>query len=178
MNNSTRLKVLIKSLTNEESFEKIFDSISADGSVRLTNLCKDSSFSTGHVVFLRWTNNIDDGPISLAHYFHLSLPSSVDRSVEFFNVTVLSSREISVRWKSNSRSALIARRIRWRISNKTKTDRTLIAGSNETQIILDELTPFTDYKVFLETFDIHGSAGQFESDFVRTEEDGSIDFLS
>lgn len=149
----------------------MFDTIAADGSVRLTNLCKDSEMSSGHVLFVRWSNNVADGPNSYAHYFHLSLPSSVENSIEFLNATVLSSREIRVRWKTKVKSTSIGHKIFSRKSNETKIFKVFIVPSNESEFILDDLTPFTEYKVFMETFDIHGSAGRFESNSVRTEED-------
>ncbi|CAF4426002.1 unnamed protein product, partial [Adineta steineri] len=73
--NTTRLKVLIKSITNDQSFQKSFHSINQDNSIHLKNLCKDYSYMNDtYVLYVCLSNSIGDGPLSFAHYFHIQLP--------------------------------------------------------------------------------------------------------
>ncbi len=80
--NNTRFKVLIKSISNEQSFEKSYHSIG-------------------------------DGPLPCAYYFHMQSPPPLDISINLWNVTVLSSREIFIKWNINQILTSIGYRIRW-----------------------------------------------------------------
>ena len=58
MDNNTRLKVLIKSISPEQSFQKSYHSITNDRMIHLNNLCTDSHMNDTHLVFLCLTNSM------------------------------------------------------------------------------------------------------------------------
>ncbi len=169
INDNTRFKVLMKSISNDQSFQKTYYSIDEEQSIHLTNLCIDSHMNDTYVLYLCLSNSIGDGPLSFAHYFHIQSPLPTNLSITSFNVTVLSSTEISIQWNTHSISTSIGYRIRWITANETNS---LIAASNQSSIILDNLIPFTFYKILINTFNINGDGPIQESDLVRTNEDG------
>ena len=140
--NNTRFKVLIKSISNEQSFEKSYHSIG-------------------------------DGPLSSAYYFHMQSPPPLDISINLWNVSVLSSREIFVKWNINQILTSIGYRIRWiEGANETNKESSLIDSYNESSVVLDNRVPFTVYKIMINTFNINGDGPIQETDLVRTDEDG------
>jgi hypothetical protein len=118
------------------------------------------------------SNSIGDGPLSFAHYFHIQSPLPNDISITSFNVTVLSSTEISIQWNINRLLTSIGYRIRWITANETNQENSLIASYNQSNAILDNLIPFTIYKILINTFNINGDGSIHEADLVRTNEDG------
>jgi hypothetical protein len=140
--------------------------------IHLNNLCTDSHMNDTHVVFLCLTNSVGDGPLSFAHYFHIQSPTPVDIIITSLNITVLSSTEISVQWNINRILTSIGYRIRWIANNETNNEKNLIASYNESSIILNDLIPFTDYKIMINTFNINGDGPIREADLVQTNEDG------
>jgi hypothetical protein len=125
-----------------------------------------------YVLYLCLSNSIGDGPLSFAHYFHIQSPLPTNLSITSFNVTVLSSTEISIQWTSHSISTSIGYRIQWITANETNKENSLIAASNQSSIVLDNLIPFTFYKILINTFNINGDGPIHEADLVRTNEDG------
>jgi hypothetical protein len=170
--NNTRLKVLIKPVSNEQSYEKSYHSINDNHSVQLNNLCAYPHMNDTQVLYLCWSNSIGDGPLSFAHYFHIQSPPPVDVSITLLNVSVLSSREIYVKWDINRILTSIGYRVRWIAGNETNKENSLITSYNESSVVLDNLIPFTVYKIMLNTFNINGDGPTREADLVRTDEDG------
>ncbi len=169
---NTRLKVLIKSISNEQFFQKSYHSINEDSSIHLTNLCTDSHMNDTYILYICLSNSIGDGPLSFAHYFHIQSSLPNDIIITSLNVTVLSSTEISIQWNINRILTSIGYRIRWIIANETIKEKSLIASYNQSNVILDDLIPFTIYKIMINTFNINGDGSIQEADLVRTNEDG------
>ncbi len=169
---NTRLKVLIKSISNEQFFQKSYHSINDDSTIHLTNLCTDSHMNDTYVLYLCLSNSIGDGPLSFAHYFHIESSLPKDITITSLNVTVLSSTEISIQWNISQILTTISYRIRWIIVNETTKENNLIASYNQSNVILDDLIPFTIYKIMINTFNINGDGSIQEADLVRTNEDG------
>ncbi|CAF4720984.1 unnamed protein product, partial [Rotaria sp. Silwood2] len=63
-------------------------------------------------------------------------------------------------------------RIRWIAANETNKEKNLITSYNESNVILDNLIPFTFYKIMINIFNINGDGPIREADLVRTNEDG------
>ncbi|CAF4704322.1 unnamed protein product, partial [Rotaria sp. Silwood2] len=171
-NNNTRLKVLMKSISNENIFQKSYHSINEDYSIRLNNLCKDSNMNDTHVLYICLNNPIGDGPLSFAHYFHIQSSAPTHISINSVNVTVLSSTEILIQWNINHILPSMNYRIRWIAANETNKEKNLITSYNESNVILDNLIPFTFYKIMINIFNINGDGPIREADLVRTNEDG------
>ncbi len=169
---NTRLKVLMKSISTDQPFQKSYHSLDDQQSIHLTNLCTDSHMNDTYVLYLCLSNSIGDGPSSFAHYFHIQSPLPTNLSITSFNATVLSSTEISIQWNNHSISNFIGYCIRWITSNDTNHENSLITASNQSSIILDNLFPFTFYKIMINTFNINGDGPVHEADLVRTNEDG------
>ena len=171
--NNTRFKVLIKSISNEQSFETSYHSITDNHSIRLNNLCTYPHMNDTQVLYLCLSNSIGDGPLSFAYYFHIQSPPPLDISINLLNVSVLSSREIFVKWNINQILTSIGYRIRWiGGGNETNKENSLITSYNESSVVLDNLVPFTVYKIMINTFNINGDGPIQEADLVRTDEDG------
>ncbi|CAF2543692.1 unnamed protein product [Rotaria sp. Silwood2] len=170
-NNNTRLKVLMKSISNENIFQKSYHSINEDYSIRLNNLCKDSNMNDTHVLYICLNNPIGDGPLSFAHYFHIQSSAPTHISINSVNVTVLSSTEILIQWNINHILPSMNYRIRWIAANETNKEKNLITSYNESNVILDNLIPFTFYKIMINIFNINGDGPIREADLVRTNED-------
>ena len=168
----TRLKVLMKSMSTEQSSRKSYHLINEDHSIRVTNLCTDSQMNSTHVAYVCLSNSIGDGPLSFAYYFHIRSPAPIYASIRSLNSTVLSSREISIHWNIQQILTSISYRIRWIARDKPNEERTIIASHNETNVVLDNLIPFTFYKIMINTFNINGDGPVREADLVRTYEDG------
>ncbi|CAF3597098.1 unnamed protein product [Rotaria sp. Silwood1] len=179
-NNNTRLKVLIKSISNEQIFQKSYHSINEDYSIHLNNLCQDSTINDTHVLYVCLSNTIGDGPLSFAKYFHIQSSTPTHISINSLNVSVLSSTEILVQWNINQILPSISYRIQWITANETNKQQNLIASYNESNVILNNLIPFTIYKIILNIFNINGDGSIREADLVRTNEDvpGPIDQLT
>lgn len=172
IDNNTRIKVLTKSISTDQSFQKSYHSINQDSSIHLTNLCTDSHMNDTFILYICLSNSIGDGPLSFAHYYHIQSPLPLDISITSLNVTVLSSTEISLQWNINPILTSIGYRIRWIASNETNLENNLIASYNQSNLILDNLSPFTIYNIMINAFNINGDGPIYEADLVRTNEDG------
>jgi hypothetical protein len=172
IDSNTRLKVLIKSISNDQSFQKSYHSINDNSSIHLSNLCTDPHMDDTYVLYVCLSNSIGDGPLSFARYFHIESPLPNDISITSLNVSVLSSTEISIQWNTNRILTSIGYRIRWITANETNKEKNLIASYNQSNIILDNLTPFTIYKIMINIFNINGDGPIQEADLVGTNEDG------
>ncbi|CAM4809050.1 unnamed protein product [Rotaria magnacalcarata] len=180
IDNNTRLKVLMKSVSNEETFQTSYHSINEDYSIHLDNLCQNSNINETHVLHVCLSNAVGDGPLSFARYFHIQSPAPLNISINSMNVSVLSPREILVRWNISQILSSINYRIRWAAANETDKEKSLIASYNESMVILDNLTPFTTYKIMINIFNINGDGLLYETDVVGTYEDvpGPMDQLT
>ncbi|CAF3794544.1 unnamed protein product [Adineta steineri] len=179
--NTTRLKVLIKSITNDQLSQKSFHSINQDNSIHLKNLCKDYSYMNDtYVLYVCLSNSIGDGPLSFAHYFHIQLPAPIDLTITSVNLSVLSSTEILMKWNLTRIVPSIGYRIRWIAANETNKEKNYITSYNDTSVVLNDLNPFTVYKIMINVFNINGDGPIYETDLIRTDEDapGSIDQLT
>ena len=173
---NTRFKVLIKSISNEQTFQKTSHIINKNFSIQLTNLCNSPYMNDTHVLHICLNNQIGDGPLSFARYFHIQSPLPPNNiSLIPSNITVLSSREIALQWNnkplSSSTASLIGYQIHWINLNETNEENSLIISSNQSSIILDNLRPYTDYRILLNIFNIHGNGPIYETNFIRTLED-------
>ncbi|UJR10058.1 hypothetical protein I4U23_014280 [Adineta vaga] len=138
--------------------------------------------------YSRPTNSIrtkqnGDGPLSYAHYFHIQSSAPTDLTITSLNVSVLSSTEIFVNWMINRLTSSIGYRIRWLSENETNNnnqEQTYIASSNDSNLVLNNLIPFTTYKIMINVFNINGDGPTYDADLVRTNEDtpGPIDKLT
>ena len=155
----------------DQPFEKSSHLIPGNRSIHLTNLCTDSHVNGTSLLFVCWSNPVGDGPLSSAHYFHLQLPAPTAQTLQQFNVSVLSSREIAVQWTAAPDPVVtpLAYRIRWQVEND---ERSLIVASNESSVILNGLMPYTFYKIRMHAFNIHGDGPMRDAEVVRTDEDG------
>ncbi|CAF0978834.1 unnamed protein product, partial [Adineta ricciae] len=181
IDNATRFKVLIKPLSADQTFQKSFHPITEDYFIQLNNLCADSSINDTYVVYVCLSNSIGDGPLSSAHYFHIQSPTPTDVSITSLNVTVLSSTEIFVKWMVNRFVPSTGYRIRWIETNETSSqEQNYIASSNDTNTVLNNLVPYTVYKIMLNIFNINGDGPTYDADIVRTNEDapGMIEQLT
>ncbi|CAF4762188.1 unnamed protein product, partial [Rotaria socialis] len=149
IDNNTRLKVLMKPMSNEETFQTSYHSINEDYSIHLDNLCQNSNINETHVLYVCLSNTVGDGPLSFARYFHIQSPAPLNISVNSMNVSVLSPREILVQWNISQILSSINYRIRWVAANETDKEKSLIASYNESMVILDNLIPFTTYKIMI-----------------------------
>ena len=162
----------MKSTSTEQSFEKSYHPIVEDHSVNLKNLCIYPHMNDTYVLYLCLSNSIGDGPLSFAHYFHIQSPAPIDISITTLNISVLSSREILVQWNTNRTLTSIGYRIQWIAENETNRQKSLISSYNETSVVLDDLIPFTVYKITINVFNINGDGPIRQADLVRTDEDG------
>jgi hypothetical protein len=96
----------------------------------------------------------------------------MDISINSLNLSVLSSTEILVKWSIDRIVTLIGYRIRWIAGNDTNKEKNLIASYNDSSVVLDNLIPFTVYKIMINVFNINGDGPIHEADLVRTDEDG------
>jgi hypothetical protein len=170
-------------MSNEQFFQKSYHSINENSSIHLNNLCTDSHMNDTHILYVCLSNSIGDGPLSFARYFHIQSPLPNDISIMSLNVTVLSSTEISIQWNINRIVTSIGYRIRWITANETNKENSLIASYNQSNVILDNLIPFTIYKIMINIFNINGDGSIHETDSVRTNEDGmsrpySVSFIA
>ena len=172
MDNTTRLKVLMKSISNDQPFQTSYHSINENHSIHLADLCMNSHMNDTHVLYLCLSNSMGDGPLSFAHYFHIQLPLPTNISITSFDVTVVSSREISIHWNIHPILNSISYRIQWFITNDTNNIHSLLVASNQSSVLLDNLIPFTLYKIRIHAFNINGDGPVHEGDLVRTHEDG------
>lgn len=166
------MKVFIKSISTEQSFQISYHSINQDHSIHLNNLCADSHMNDTHVLYVCLSNSMGDGPLSFAHYFHIQSSTPIDIAITSLNLSVLSSTEILVKWSINRIVTLIGYRIRWIAGNDTNKEKNLIASYNDSSVVLDNLIPFTVYKIMINVFNINGDGPIHEADLVRTDEDG------
>lgn len=169
---NTRIKVLIKSLSSDQTLQKSYHTINEDYSIRLTNLCTDSNINDTYVLYICLSNIMGDGPLSFASYFHIRSPVPTHLTISSLNVTVLSSMEILVQWNAQQIVPFMNYRIRWIAANETNKEKSLIVSYNESRVILDDLIPFTVYKIMINIFNIHGDGPIREADLVQTNEDG------
>lgn len=172
MDNNTRLKVRMKSISNDQSFQISYHSINDKYFIQLADLCTDSHMNETHVLYLCLSNSMGDGPLSLAQYFHIQSPLPTNTSITLFNVTVFSSTEIFVHWNFYPISSSISYRIQWFSTNDTNHIHSLIVTSNQSSVLLNNLIPFNFYKIRINALNINGDGPIHEADPVRTHEDG------
>ncbi|CAF4328413.1 unnamed protein product, partial [Adineta steineri] len=132
------------------------------------------------VLYVCLSNSIGDGPLSFAHYFHIQLPAPIDLTITSVNLSVLSSTEILMKWNLTRIAPSIGYHIRWIAANETNKEKNYITSYNDTSVVLNDLNPFTVYKIMINVFNINGDGPIYETDLIRTDEDapGSIDQLT
>lgn len=175
MSNNTRVKVLMKSISNDQPFQISYHSMNESHAIHLADLCTDSYMNETHVLYLCLSNSMGDGPLSFAHYFHIQSPLPTNVLITAFNVTVFSSTEIFVHWNFHPISNAISYRIQWFTTNNTNHVHSLIVPSNQSNVLLTNLTPFTFYKIQINVLNINGDGPIHTTDLVRTNEDGMSD---
>lgn len=173
-NLNARLKALIRPMGSEQPFQTSFHSITENSSIHLNDLCADTLMNETYVLYVCLTNAIGDGPLSYARYFHIQSPTPVDVGVTSLSATVLSSREIDVKWNVSRVTPLIGYRIRWMAETNTNGQQEVfIASSNDSSVVLNNLVPYTVYNVTLNVFNVNGNGPTYAADLVRTDEDGT-----
>ncbi|CAF4796515.1 unnamed protein product [Rotaria socialis] len=96
---NNRLKVLIKSLSNEHVVEKSYYLINENYSIRLNNICKNSyNMNETDALNVCLSNTSGDGPLVYAYYFHMQSSAPSHAFINSLNASVLSSTEILVQW--------------------------------------------------------------------------------
>lgn len=165
---------MIKSVSTSQTLKTTYHTINQDHSIRLDNLCNDLNTSDTYILFVCLTNSMGDGPLSFAKYFHIQSSPPINLSINSLDVNVISSREISVQWSVNEISPFVNYRIQWMAANEKNREKSFIASHNDSSVILDNLSPFTAYKILMNAFYIHGNGLTQETDVIQTIEDGIL----
>ncbi|CAF4967971.1 unnamed protein product, partial [Rotaria socialis] len=133
---NNRLKVLIKSLSNEHVVEKIYYLINENYSIRLNNICKNSyNMNETDALNVCLSSTSGDGPLLYAYYFHMQSSAPIQWNVF---VRMIQHMIIVYHFQSYTNTSL----------TRVKTIKQTLLP-NITSLHIDDLDPYQFYELTL-----------------------------